>query len=105
MPSGTEFLMNALGIDPEQIQKTIAAVQAEFQNVNERLKRMEDKLDAALASAAANLEQQMVLVEELQRIAAEFSRGVSNGNSDSYKPPSGGAGGGKSGAGRIHSGK
>ena len=66
MPTGMEFLLQSIGIDPAAIQATISEVQKQFTLVNERLQRMEDKLDAALASKE------------------HVTEGVTNGNSDSH---------------------
>ena len=60
MASGMELLLQSLGLDPDAIRQTIAAVQTQFEEVNKRLQSMENKLDRALSitvgyAAAANL--------------------------------------------------
>jgi len=75
MAMGLEILMQSLGLDPDAIRATIAEVQKQFELVNARLTRMEEKLDAALVTTA-------VTNGNSERNSGDASGGGSSASSD-----------------------
>ena len=81
MAMGMEILLQSLGIDPEVIRKSITEVQTQFTLVNDRLARMEAKLDAALAGRG----------ELMPGQKTDTVVGAKNGDSDSHTGAGAGA--------------